>query len=36
MSPLQSLDLLYINACVTYATLSVSYFSVSKQRALGP
>lgn len=36
MSPLQSLDLLYINACVTYATLSVSYFALSKQRALGP
>ncbi|BEH99306.1 GGDEF domain-containing protein [Edwardsiella ictaluri] len=36
MSPLQSLDVLYINACVTYATLSVSYFALSKQGALGP
>ncbi|EHM46768.1 MULTISPECIES: GGDEF domain-containing protein [Hafnia] len=34
MNPLQSLDVLYINACVTYASLSVTYFVLSKQNAL--
>lgn len=34
MNPLQSLDVLYINACVTYASLSVSYFVLSKHNAL--